>query len=370
MARAEHIMVRVVFVAAPFKRRMIERMADEFRTVEYEIVTPSYPSTSRPSSRSVSEKARMMVFGDAVLRSVVESRPDLVYTDNALYSAELALLSLRSGKNIPQVVHLRGDWWREYWAWFAEASWRRRLLGTQQFFYNWLALIHARKVTPICQWLEKVVNHHIPPKRTEVVYQGVDPEEFYPEKGLDFDRPAVAIVQNHTILPKVEGLLNFRRVVKRLPKINFYITEGEAVNQRFLPMVKDAYSHVPNAHFVSNVTNLPMVRQMLTACDCYVLASGLDCCPTTVLEASLMERPVIASRIGGVPEIIRDNETGWSIENARVEEWMDKITLAVTDNSLSRKFGKEGREWVSRKFGWKAISTQVEKIVLSEASTK
>lgn len=349
---------------------MIERMAQEFRSVEYEIVIPSYPSPTGTRSRGVHERAHMMVFGDASLKSIIETNPDLVYTDNALYAAQLTLLSLKSGKNIPQIIHLRGDWWREYQAWVLTASWRRRLLGSQQYFYNWLALIHARKVTPICRWLDMIVKQHLPGKKTEVVYQGVDPDQFYPEKGLDFDKPSVAIIQNHTILPKVAGLLNFRKVVKNMPNVNFYIAEGEAVDQRYLKMVRDAYSHIPNARFVSGVTGLPMVRKMLTACDCYVLASELDCCPTTVLEASLMEKPVIASRIGGVPEIILEGKTGWTIDNGEIEEWIRKITLAVTDEKLSHRLGNQGRKWVSENFGWKRVAGQVENLVLAEASLK
>jgi glycosyltransferase involved in cell wall biosynthesis len=79
---------------------------------------------------------------------------------------------------------------------------------------------------------------------------------------------------------------------------------------------------------------------MLTACDLYVLASELDCCPTTVLEASLMKKPVIASKVGGVPEIVSEGVTGWTIANGRVDEWSDKILFArqVEDLILSEVY--------------------------------
>ena len=106
---------------------------------------------------------------------------------------------------------------------------------------------------------------------------------------------------------------------------------------------------------------------MLTASDCYVLASGLDCCPTTVLEASLMGKPVIASRVGGVPEIVLENETGWTIENDDVKAWVDKIKLTVTDSRLNRALGDKGRRWVEEKFSWTTIAKQVENILVAEA---
>ena len=179
------------------------------------------------------------------------------------------------------------------------------------------------KITPICRWLEEVVKHRTLNKRTEVVYQGVDPAEFFPQEGLEFQRPAIAIIQNHTVWRKVTGLLKFRDVVVKLPHVHFYISEGESVDQSFLPLIKRHFSGLANVHFVPGITTTEKVRQMLTASDCYVLASGLDCCPTTVLEASLVGRPIIASRIGGVPEIILENQTGWTIENDQVEEWVN-----------------------------------------------
>jgi glycosyltransferase involved in cell wall biosynthesis len=106
---------------------------------------------------------------------------------------------------------------------------------------------------------------------------------------------------------------------------------------------------------------------MLAACDCYVLASGLDCCPTTVLEASLLQKPVLASRVGGVPEIVENGYTGWSIENGNVDEWVNKIEMLTKDTKLCRKLGRQGREWVSGKFGWSTIASQVERLIIHEA---
>lgn len=226
----------------------------------------------------------------------------------------------------------------------------------------------ASKITPICKWLEGVVKHHTLSKRTEVVYQGIDPTQFYPQEGLEFQRPAITIIQNHTVYRKVAGLLDFRGVIVRLPDVHFYIAEGEAVNQSFLPLIKEHFSGLPNAHFIPGITTTEKVRQMLTASDCYVLASGLDCCPTTVLEASLMGKPVIASRIGGVPEIILENETGWTIENKDVKDWVNKIKLTVTDSGLNKNLGDKGRRWVEEKFGWPTVARQVEDILIAEAS--
>ncbi len=365
-------MVRVVFLVSPFKKRMIKRMVDEFspHTIS-EIVTPTYPSISgAETGRSFMEKVDEQFLGGTSLREAVSKlAPDIVYCDSPLYASQFKLVSLFAKKRIPLILHLRGDLWREYWAWFTLERWWKRPRGMPQYLYSWASVCSARKITPICKWLDRVVKCHVPWKKTEVVYQGVDPQEFFNEDGAELQKPAVALIQNHTIYPKVLGLLGFRRVVERLPKVHFYLTEGERIAQQFLPLVKGWFAGFENVHFLREADNAANTRKILNASDCYVLASGLDCCPTTVLEASLTCRPVIASRVGGIPEIILQGETGWTIRNDLVDEWVNKITLVLKDPRLNRRLGSRGREWVTERFSWSNIAPQVERLLKVESES-
>jgi len=360
--------VRVVFLTAPFKARMMERMAVHFsKQIDYRILVPSYPykTESKPSSRF--DRIGIQLFGeDSTRRAVLDFKPELVYTDTTLHAATMKLFALSVGKSIPFVTHLRGNWWQEYYAWFRYAPWRKRVLGTQQYFYNWFSLITSVKITPICRWLEKVVKCHIPFKPTQVVYQGIDPLEFSEtSEKYGFNRPAVAIIQNHTVLPKVAGLLKFSRVIKGLPSVQFYITEGEAYDQSYVLDVKQAMAGLENVHFVKGINNPSAVRKMLSSTDCYVLPTELDCCPTTVLEASLMRKPVIASRVGGVPETVCEGTTGWTIPNDDVSQWMMRIEEVVSDHRLRASMGSAGREWVVNNFAWSKIASEVENLIIS-----
>ena len=151
------------------------------------------------------------------------------------------------------------------------AAWEDRLISLQSFAFQSIGTQLADRVTPICNWLAQIVRQHHPSKPMEVVYQGVDPAQFYPEEALNLQKPAVAIIQNHTIYGKVAGLLSFRGVITNLPEIQFYISEGENVQQSLLPIIKQHLSHLPNVHFVAGISSTGAVRRMLTACDCYVL---------------------------------------------------------------------------------------------------
>jgi len=79
---------------------------------------------------------------------------------------------------------------------------------------------------------------------------------------------------------------------------------------------------------------------------------------------------VLASRVGGVPEIIADGYTGWTINNENIEAWVNKIDMLLKDSKLSRNLGRQGRRWVSERFGWNAIAPQVERLIIFEATKK
>ena len=349
---------------------MIEEMATEFTSrLDYIIVSTRYPvPRAEWKGMTFREKLNEKLLGGSSMREIVRKfDPDVVYSDSPLYASQFYLVSFLCRKRRPLVLHLRGDLWREHWAAFALASTRRRFLSMQQYSYNWAAVALAAKATPICKWLQTIVGHYLPWKPCEVVYQGIEPRRFKAQGGFEVLTPAVAILQNHSIFPKVEGLLKFERIIKKLPHVHFYIAEGEAWAQQFLGLVKQQYAGFKNVHFIKDVTSAEAVCRLLTACDCYVLATGLDCCPTTVLEASLLEKPVLASRVGGVPEIIADGYTGWSIENDNTDEWVNKAEMLLRDPKLARRLGKQGRRWVSQRFGWATIAPQVEKLIIQEA---
>jgi glycosyltransferase involved in cell wall biosynthesis len=333
-----------------------------------ELVTLSYKPSNHPvKSRAVDRILPRTTGGLGLAETLSAFEPDIVYSDSPQYAGQFRISSLLRKKRIPLILHLRADWWQEYRDEFDSATWRKRLLSIPNLTLKSTGTLLASKITPICKWLERIVRQHTLIKRTEVVYQGVDPTFYFPESGLEFQRPAVAIIQNHTVYRKVAGLLDFYEVMARVPDVQFYIAEGEAVDQTFLPQIKRRFQSLPNVHFLPGINSIQAVRQMLTASDCYVLASGLDCCPTTILEASLMNRPVIASRIGGVPEIVLENQSGWTIENDDVDSWVEKIRATVSDRRLSESLGRRGREWVSEKFSWTTIAKQVESILTSEA---
>ena len=72
--------------------------------------------------------------------------------------------------------------------------------------------------------------------------------------------------------------------------------------------------------------------------------------PNTILEAMMKGKPVVASRIGGIPEIVDDGETGLLFEPGNAQDLAQKLQKLWDDPILCRKLGKAGREKALREY--------------------
>jgi spore coat protein SA len=81
------------------------------------------------------------------------------------------------------------------------------------------------------------------------------------------------------------------------------------------------------------------------------------------LEAAAAGLPVIATRRGGIPEVVRDGETGLLLnEMDNPLELAEKITLLLEDALLRQRLGQQGRAWVRENFSWGKIAQDLEAV--------
>ena len=69
-----------------------------------------------------------------------------------------------------------------------------------------------------------------------------------------------------------------------------------------------------------------------------------------------MKKPVIATNVGGIPELMRNNETGFLIKKGEHDELFKKLEILISDEKMSQKMGNAGKEFISNNFSWEIIS--------------
>ena len=87
-------------------------------------------------------------------------------------------------------------------------------------------------------------------------------------------------------------------------------------------------------------------------------------------EASSAGRPVIASRAGGVPEAVRDGQTGLLVDPDRPSELADALRRLLRDRTLARKLGVAGRREIERYYNWDRVTSDLAKIAADAAGVR
>jgi glycosyltransferase involved in cell wall biosynthesis len=92
------------------------------------------------------------------------------------------------------------------------------------------------------------------------------------------------------------------------------------------------------------------VRQLLAGADIFALSSIYESLPISILEAMAARLPVVASAVGGVPELVIDGETGFLVPSRDPKALADRLEELLADRELRRRFGDAGRARVLRLF--------------------
>lgn len=98
---------------------------------------------------------------------------------------------------------------------------------------------------------------------------------------------------------------------------------------------------------------------VLAMMDVLVLPSLSEGIPMVLLEALALARPVVASRVGGIPEVIEDRVTGWLVGSGYEGELAEACMALMDDYDLAERFGRAGQQRVSERF---SVGSMAEKV--------
>ncbi len=287
---------------------------------------------------------------------ISEFKPDLVFVDRQIHFGVATIES-----NIPLYVHLRGDYWSEM-QWAKETLYKDPIKKTVLWFKNRTTskcFSDSTSIIPICNYLKEIVKNKYPEKSVETLYQGIDPSKWFETKGMKLQHPCVGLIQNASIWGKTRELLILPKILEAMPNVMFYWVGDGVYTNKVLPVLEK----YDNFTWLGHLEYPNKVREFLDEIDVYALMSGIDMSPLTLQEAQLMKKPVIATKVGGIPELMIENETGYLINKGDYKDWIKKIEVLLNDENKSKEMGKKGREFVKKEFNWNKIAKEFLKIV-------
>ena len=202
-----------------------------------------------------------------------------------------------------------------------------------------------------------------PPARTRVIYGGADPQRFTPDP--DAVRHGVLFVGRLTPHKGVDRLIAalppgaHLQVAgssghdPALPERDYPLLLRQLAAGRDVEFLGPVAEHVlPSLYRRAALLVLPSVHR--TCYGRFVRISEL--LGLAVLEAMASGTPVIASRLGGLPEVVQHGITGFLVEPGNIAELRERIAQLLHDPGLAQRMGRSARELVLERFTWQACA--------------
>jgi len=145
-----------------------------------------------------------------------------------------------------------------------------------------------------------------------------------------------------------KGVKVLLQAAKKLPKINFRIAGSGSDEYRLKKYVIN--HNLKNVRFLEYLDSEKLKKEISSSLFCVVPSLWYENMPYSVLEAFALGKPVIASRIGGIPEIVDDGINGILFKPGNVMELTRAIQKLYSNPKLSRKMGIKARLMIEEKF--------------------
>lgn len=282
------------------------------------------------------------------LRRLIRSHKiDIIHTHLSTASLLGAYAAGMSG--IPSVAHVHG-------------------LNSTTFFR------HSTLVVAVSEAVkEHLQTQGLDEHRIRVVHNGLDLDKFQPmstteakrQMGYDTDRPLLGIFGR---LSKEKGqsiALHAMCSILREYQNARLVLAGKGSELPNLKEVADSLQITDAVHFAGFTSD---IRTLMSACDIVIVPSLKEGFGMAVLEAMALHKPVVASSVGGLKEIVVDGDTGFIVSANDPDSLASSVKNLIGNTDMAQQMGRRGRERVENHF---ELRNQTRKLmaVIEEALT-
>jgi glycogen synthase len=266
--------------------------------------------------------------------------------------------------------------------------WKVEQLGSAYNVSSWIertAYTSADGVVAVSKAMKRDVEHlyGVPPERVRVVHNGIDLEQYRP-------RPDPGMLREHDIRPDTPYVLFVGRITRQKGIIHLvnaiqYFTAGAQVvlcaGAPDTPEIEREMTAAIDRARAGSSQRVVWIREMLPKEKVITLYThaAIFVCPSVYepfgiinLEAMACETPVVASAVGGIPEVVEHGLTGLLVPidaggatdgeprdpDAFSRDLASAVNALLADAELRERMGKQARARAEREFGWPSIARQ------------
>jgi glycosyltransferase involved in cell wall biosynthesis len=209
----------------------------------------------------------------------------------------------------------------------------------------------------------------VPEKNIHLIFNGVDLDRFLmtddnrrgsvrKKWGLG-DTPLIGIIARLSNVKGIEFLIRaMPLVLKELPSASLMIV-GRGSYEDILKKEAADLSLTDKVHFKDTINQ---TNQILCAFDVFVMPSILEGLGLSVMEAQACGVPVIASRVGGLVDLIEDGKSGYLVPSRDAEALADRIIKVLKGPGLAKSMAQQARLNIERHFSARLMTAETVKV--------
>ena len=266
-----------------------------------------------------------------VKKLLKKEKPDILFLCSSK-AGFIGVLAGRPFKNL-RIIYRIGGWsFNDPWP-----AWKRK-------FYFLLEKISA-------QWKDYIINN-AESDRQQATKLGIKP------------RKEILTIYNGIDVGKLEFLTREEaRKLLALKDEDFVVgTIANDYPTKGLKYLREAKKKLRDIRCII-LSGIPEAHRYLRAFDVFVLPSVKEGFPWVVLEAMAAEVPVIATKVGALPEIIQEGKNGILIEPKNPQQIADAVIKLLDNESLRKSIAEQGRKTVIEKFNLDKMIKQYENLL-------
>ena len=249
--------------------------------------------------------------------------------------------------------------------------WKEEQLGRSYQLTTWIervALEAADRVVAVSTQSkgEILANFNIPPERVAVIHNGIDLETWKPSPAVA-TRQAYGIEGDYILFVgrtcRQKGMVHLLEAMKQvLPSVRLVCCTSAPDTPQIEAEIAAKVKETPRCLWINTLLSEEQYTELYSHCAVFACPSVYEPFGIINLEAMACERPVVASAVGGIPEVVIPGKTGLLVPPADPRALADGLNRILGDRDMARAMGLAGRRRAVDHFSWSSIAAKTRRM--------
>ncbi|MEA4882520.1 MAG: glycogen synthase [Clostridia bacterium] len=249
--------------------------------------------------------------------------------------------------------------------------WKEEQLGRGRQLSSWMERIgldNSDCVIAVSKGMRDDIIEHsgVSPERIAVVHNGIDLSQYRPTQDASaleaygVRQPYVLFVGRISRQKGIMHLLDAMPMVRQ--GVSLVLCAGAPDTQELQDELEARVRQMDNVVWINRMVPKEHVIQLYSHASVFACPSVYEPFGIINLEAMACNIPVVASEVGGIPEVVIDGETGFTVPPGDPAALAAALNQILSSGELAGRFGAAGRKRVEETFSWDAIAKQTVKL--------